>query len=230
MLSLISPGYNISQLPGQRHTSTVIYLESEDVLSYKSYWNECVNSLAMKRIWNLEFRAFKQLNTVLQSRDLPPSLFRICHTRNKFIWPTFLITSFVSGLWNDPATLASVTFLSDLFSTVREIWFFSPFTTSVGGLGFSDRTTQLALGDIRPKGLFSGKDAETRISGSVAFPVGAVYKHKISSSGDFEHERANMLRPRTIKWLEKAHNQGKTGYASCTTKARYRPERTSDIK
>lgn len=68
-----------------------------------------------------------------------------------------------------------VTFLSDLFSTVRVILFFSPLITSVGiGLGQIQNSRQVALEDIRPKALSSGKDAVTRISGSVRSPAGAV--------------------------------------------------------
>lgn len=73
---------------------------------------------------------------------------------------TFLITLFVSGSWNEPATLVNVTLRPDLFSTASVILFFSPFTTW-------------------PKGLSSGKDATTTISGSLALPTGPRIKYMV---------------------------------------------------
>jgi hypothetical protein len=75
-----------------------------------------------------------------------------------------------------------VTFLSDLFSTVREILFFSPLITSVGiGLGQQQNSRQDVLEDIRPKALSSGKDAVTRISGSVRSTADAVEEIQVQN-------------------------------------------------
>ncbi len=128
----------------------------------------CGDLLAMELVWNLQLDVLQQWHLVRQGRNLQR---RQSTALRQHVEPrTFLTRAFVSTWCTEPETVLSVMLRSDLFSTIRNMLFFSPLTTSTDQPVNTRRP--LIEGYSRPKALSSGNVAVTSTSGSTLSPRG----------------------------------------------------------
>lgn len=129
----------------------------------------CGNLLAVELVWNLQLDILHQRHLVRQGRNLHK-----CYSPLRCVQDvesrTFLTKAFVSTWCTEPETVLRVMLRSDLFSTIKNMLFLSPLTTSADQPVNTRRSPTGRYS--RPKGLSSGNVAATSISGSTSSPRG----------------------------------------------------------